>query len=54
MFRIEITSLHEFKVFIKIIRNEPITEDEIKVLLPSFEKSTSDLNKAIENSPKEP
>jgi hypothetical protein len=53
MFRIEITSLHEFRMFVKLIRNEPITEEEINKLLPGLEKDTATLNTAIENSPKE-
>jgi len=50
VFDLRITSLHEFRLFIKLIRNEPITEEEIKVLLPSFEKDITDLNKAIEGN----
>ena len=53
MFNLHITSLHEFRIFVKLIRNEPISEDEIKILLPGFEKDIKDLNSAIENAPKE-
>jgi hypothetical protein len=50
MFRLEITSLHEFRIFVKLIKNESITEEEIAKILPSFEKDTADLNKAIEEN----
>jgi predicted transcriptional regulator len=48
MFRLEITSLHEFRVFIKLIKNEPITEEEIAKLLPGLEQATADLKAAEE------
>jgi hypothetical protein len=52
MFELHITSLHEFRLFVKLIKNEPITEEDIKVLLSDLEKSTSDLVAAENNLPK--
>lgn len=48
MFDLRITTFHEFRMFVKLIRNEPITEEDIKTILPSFEKAINDLKIAEE------
>lgn len=50
MFDLRITTFNEFRMFVKLIRNEQITEEEINKLLPSFEKSIDELNKAIKEN----
>ena len=46
MFRIEISSLHEFRVFVKILRGQDITEEEIQKLTIQLNASADELNKA--------
>lgn len=51
MFRLEITSLHEFRIFVKLLRNEPIDEQEVKDLSDSLKETTNKLlaaEKALE------
>lgn len=43
MFELKITSLQEFKVFIGLIRNEPIDPEEVAKLLPGLEEATTNL-----------
>jgi hypothetical protein len=52
MFKLEITSLHEFRMFVKLLRNEPITEEEISKLLPGLEADTKTLLEAEANASK--
>lgn len=52
MFDLRITSFNEFRIFVKLIRNEQITEEEIAKLLPSFEESTRKLIEAELNAKK--
>lgn len=48
MFRIEISSLHEFRVFVKILRGQDITEEELQKLTIELNASADKLNKANE------
>lgn len=52
MFDLRITTFNEFRMLVKLIKNESITEEEIKILLPSFEESTRKLIEAELNAKK--
>lgn len=43
MFEIHITSLREFRLFVALIKNEPIDPEEVKALSITLEESTAKL-----------
>lgn len=52
MFEIRITSLHEFRIFVKIIKGQDLEADEIKDLSEVLKESASKLIKAEEEANK--
>ncbi len=52
MFELRITTLHEFRLFVKLIKDEQISEEEIKALLPSLEDDTKKLLATIDENKK--
>ncbi len=46
MFELKITSLQEFKMFIELIRNEPINEEDVKALSNELAEATQKLTDA--------
>ena len=48
MFRLEITRLHDFRVFVKIIRGQDLSDEEIKELSQDLGESADKLLAAEE------
>lgn len=53
MFKIEIEGLDDFIRFVKFIRNEPITDEEVQLLSTRLATATTELKKAEDNAGRE-
>jgi hypothetical protein len=49
-FKIEIEGIHDFTRFVNIIRNEPISQEEVERLAKELDKSSDPLKKAVEDN----
>ncbi len=49
MFEIRITSLHEFLVFVKVIRGQDMTDDELQKVIQTITTDTNKLEEAVKS-----
>ncbi len=49
MFKLEITSLSEFILFVKFIKGEDLTEEELQKITATIQMDTEKLKKAVES-----